>query len=212
MTPPDFSPEFRATLAELLAWRRDVRHFRSEPLPDGLLERLLQLAALAPSVGNSQPTRFVLVRSPERRQALLDHVTGQQVWAGTRYTGSDRAHYDRLKLHGLAACAAVVGVFCITNPVEGRGLGRQTMPETLAYSTVCAIHTLWLATRAEGIGMGWVSILQPQRMAGLLDVPEDWQFVALLCLGYPQHETTQPLLHAQDWQHRLQTSAIMVER
>ncbi len=212
MTPPDFSPEFRATLAELLVWRRDVRHFRSEPLPDGLLERLLQLAALAPSVGNSQPTRFVLVRSPERRQALLDHVAGQQASAGTRYADSDRAHYDRLKLHGLAECPAVVAVFCITNPVEGRGLGRQTMPETVAYSTVCAIHTLWLSARAEGIGMGWVSILQPQRMAGLLDVPDDWQFVALLCLGYAQHETTQPLLHTQDWQHRLQTSAIMVER
>lgn len=212
MTVPHFTEAFRADLASLLQWRRDVRQFRPDPLPEGTAERLLNLAAHAPSVGNSQPTRFVVVRTPQRRQALLGHVTAQNGDAASAYAGDARAHYDRLKLHGLATCPLIIAVFCVADPAEGRGLGRQTMPETLAYSAVCAVHTLWLAARANGIGMGWVSILQPQAMAPLLDVPHDWQFVALLCLGYPETDASLPLLHSNGWQHRLSPETLQLER
>lgn len=210
--PPQFSEAFRADLASLLHWRRDVRAFRPDPLPEATEARLLSLAAHAPSVGNSQPTRFVMVRSSGKRRALLDHVIAQNSQAASAYAGAARAHYDRLKLHGLTTCRLVIAVFCVSDPAEGRGLGRQTMPETLVYSSVCAVHTLWLAARAEGIGMGWVSILQPQAMAALIDVPDDWQFVALLCLGYPAAEAGLPLLHTAGWQHRLPVENLQLER
>lgn len=212
MTAPHFTAAFRADLASLLQWRRDVRQFRPDPLPEAITEQLLNLASHAPSVGNSQPTRFVLVRSPRMRQALVDHVTVQNNAAASAYAAGARARYDRLKLHGLATCPLVIAVFSVADPAEGHGLGRQTMPETLAYSTVCAIHTLWLAARAHGIGLGWVSIVQPDAMGPLLDVPRAWRFIALLCLGYPEADASLPLLHSNGWQHRLPPETLHLER
>jgi len=209
---PDFDDAFRAQLANLLTWRRDVRAFRSDPLPETVLGKLIAQAARAPSVGNSQPSRFVMVRSAERRRALVAHVEAEQIAAGEKYDAAERAEYQRLKLHGLAECPVVIAIYCVRDPAEGAGLGRQTMPEALVYSTICAVHTLWLAARAEGIGLGWVSILDPATVSVLLDVPADWHFIGILCLGYPKTEAELPLLHTTGWQARLAVEAVVIER
>lgn len=209
---PDFDDAFRAQLANLLTWRRDVRAFRSDPLPETVLGKLIAQAARAPSVGNSQPSRFVMVRSAERRRALVAHVEAEQIAAGEKYDAAERAEYQRLKLHGLAECPVVIAIYCVRDPAEGAGLGRQTMPEALVYSTICAVHTLWLAARAEGIGLGWVSILDPATVSVLLDVPADWHFIGILCLGYPKTEAELSLLHTTGWQARLAVEAMVIER
>lgn len=203
MTSPVFSPEFSEQLDRLFAWRRDVRHFQTRPLPDGTLDHLLDRACLAPSVGNSQPWRFVRVLSEEKRNAITAHVDAENRQAAAIYNDETRAAYNTLKLHGLSEAPEQLAVFCQTDPAAGHGLGRQTMPETPTYSVVMAIHTLWLAARAIGVGMGWVSIVDPAGMNCLLDVPEDWRFVALLCLGYPAGESETPELVRSHWQDRL---------
>lgn len=200
---PDFSPAFLEQLDDLLIWRRDVRHFDARPLEAGLLDNLLDRASLAPSVGNSQPWRFVQVISPERRAAITAHVEAENARAAALYRDEARAAYDMLKLHGLEQAPEHVAVFCDPAPQEGHGLGRQTMPETLAYSAVLAIHTLWLAARARGVGLGWVSILEPAEIAQMLDVPPHWTFIGYLCLGYPQETHDVPDLERSGWQARI---------
>lgn len=206
MTAPEFDEDFRRQLGELFAWRRDVRHFREGSLPGGAVDELLDIACHGPSVGNAQPWRFVRVLSPERRITLVTHVDAQKQAASTAYAGSQQALYDGLKLHGLREAPEVLAVFCDEQAGTGHGLGRATMPETLCWSVVTAIHALWLAARAQGIGMGWVSILDPAAMNTLLDVPAHWRFVALLCLGYPADESDTPELVLHGWQDRLPAS------
>ena len=203
MTGPVFPPDFARQLDALLTWRRDVRHFRATPLPDGTLDYLLDRACLAPSVGNSQPWRFVRVVSAERRAAIIAHVEAENRRAAAIHDDKARAAYEALKLHGLREAPEHLAVFCQRDPTAGHGLGRQTMPETPAYSVVMAIHTLWLAARAIGVGMGWVSIVDPAAVNAMLDVPEDWHFVALLCLGYPAQASETPELVRRHWQDRL---------
>lgn len=184
----------------LLAWRRDVRHFRDRPLPDGTVERLLDMAALAPSVGHAQPWRFV--RVTDRRAALADHVDAANAAAAQRYEGERAVAYRALKLHGLREAPEILAVWSDERPSAGHGLGIATMPEMLRYSTVMAIHTLWLAARSEGIGVGWVSILDPESVARLLDVPAHWTLIAILCLGYPAETSRVPELERRGWQGR----------
>ena len=212
MTGPHFDEDFREKLAKLFLWRRDVRHFRRDPLPKGMIDNLLDTACHSPSVGNAQPWRFVRVLSPERRSALAADADAQKHAAGAAYTGSQQARYDGLKLHGLREAPEVLAVFCDEQPGAGHGLGRATMPETLCWSVVAAIHALWLAARAQGIGMGWVSILDPAAVNGLLDVPVHWRFVALLCLGYPEQENDTPELVRHGWQDHLPASATRFTR
>lgn len=203
MTAPAFPPPFPEQFDRLLAWRRDVRHFQTRPLPDGTLEHLLDRACLAPSVGNSQPWRFVQVVTAEKRAAIIAHVETANRQAAEIYRDETRAAYDALKLHGLRDAPEHLAVFCEADPAAGRGLGRQTMPETLVYSVVMAVHTLWLAARAMGVGMGWISIVEPAAINRLLGVPESWRFIALLCLGYPTEDSETPELVCRHWQDRL---------
>ena len=199
---PDFGSEFRAQFAQLLAWRRDVRRFRRDALPEGLLERLLGLAELAPSVGLSQPWRFVRVTGAEARARVRANFQAANAAALADYSGDRAALYARLKLAGLDDAPEQLAVFAEGDPAQGHGLGRRTMPETLLYSTVCAVHTLWLAARAEGVGLGWVSILDPEVMARDLTVPAGWRFVAYLCLGYPEEAQAEPELERHGWERR----------
>ena len=203
MTGPKFPPEFAEQLGTLFAWRRDVRNFQTMPLPDGTMDHLLDRACLAPSVGSSQPWRFVRVMSAEKRSAIIAHVEAENRKAAAIYGDETRVAYDALKLHGLREAPEHLAVFCEPDPAAGHGLGRQTMPETPAYSVVMAIHTLWLAARVIGVGMGWVSIVDPVGMKSMLDVSENWRFVALLCLGYPAGESETPELVRRHWQNRL---------
>lgn len=211
--PPVFDRAFGETLEQLLRWRRDVRHFRRDPLPEDEVAAVLAAAGLAPSVGNAQPWRFVRVTSPDRREALAAHVDAAARIAGAAMTDPDRrAHHARLKLHGLREAPLVLAAFNEEAPVAGHGLGRATMPETLRYSTVMAVHTLWLAARARGIGVGWVSILEPGPVARLLDVPATWSLVALLCIGYPETPAAEPELEQRGWQSREPIADRVLER
>lgn len=200
---PTFDDTFRATLAELLVWRRDVRHFRPDPLPAGLLDHLLHLASLAPSVGFSQPWRWVTVDDPERRADILAIFRDCNQQALSDFSGTRAALYASLKLAGLVEAPLHLAVFIDPESETGHGLGRKTMPEMLAYSAVCAVHTLWLVARAHGIGMGWVSILDPVQVCRSLDVPAHWQLIAYLCLGYPAAEEDHPELEREGWEARL---------
>ena len=194
--------EFRAAFAELLAWRRDVRRFRTDPLPDGLLQGLVQAAALAPSVGLSQPWRFVRVKSEPARTALRANFARCNADALAGYQGEDARLYAELKLAGLDDAPEQLAVFCDRGTAVGRGLGRRTMPETLDYSVVTAVHGLWLAARTHGVGVGWVSILDPDAAARDLGAPDGWKLIAHLCVGFPEASSEEPELQRAGWERR----------
>lgn len=200
---PDFSPEFQELFDDLLRWRRDVRRFRTDALDDGVLDELLSLAALAPSVGNSQPWRFLKVQSTARRTALRDHFRACNADALNDYHGEKAKRYAQLKLSGMDNAPVQLAVYCDRGTDLGHGLGRKTMPETLDYSVVMAVHTLWLAARARGVGVGWVSILEPDAVNRILDTPKDWRFIAYLCIGQPEEEHDDPELVRHGWQARI---------
>ncbi len=197
-----FDADFQAEFAELVAWRRDVRRFRSAPVPEALLDELLGLAALAPSVGNCQPTRLVRVDDETRREAVRANFEAANSQALAAYEGERAQLYASLKLAGLREAPVHLAVFCDDATQQGHGLGARTMPETRRYSAVCALHTVWLAARAHGLGVGWVSILDPGRLAEALDVPREWSFIAYLCVGWPQEERLTPELERAGWQAR----------
>ena len=154
--PPEFDAAFRDKLRDLFLWRRDVRRFRTVPLPDGLVEGLLAQAALAPSVGNSQPWRFVIVEDPARRKRVRDDFETANKDALEGYSGERARTYAGLKLAGLDRAPVQLAVFSDQATVRGHGLGQNTMPEMLPYSVVAAVNTLWLAARAAGVGVGLV--------------------------------------------------------
>ena len=162
---PRFDAVFRATFAELLAWRRDVRHFRPQAPDEATLAELLDLAALAPSVGNCQPTRFVRVDDKARRASIRANFEAANRDALSAYANERAALYAKLKLAGLNDAPIQLAVFCDEATEDGHGLGARTMPETRRYSAVCALHTFWLAARVRGLGVGWVSILDPGAIA-----------------------------------------------
>jgi 5,6-dimethylbenzimidazole synthase len=199
---PDFDPAFRDRLQTLLAWRRDVRRFRRDALPEGMIERLIGIACLSPSVGLSEPWRFVIVEDLTRRAAIRACFELCNRDALQKQDRDRAALYARLKLAGLDDAPCHVAVFADRTTAQGHGLGRLTMPATLDYSVAIAIHTLWLAARAEGIGVGWVSILDPVRVAEILEVAKDWTFIGHLCIGYPEEEHDTPALQRADWERR----------
>jgi 5,6-dimethylbenzimidazole synthase len=208
----DFDDEFRARLRDLMVWRRDVRRFRTAPLPPGTLERLIATACLAPSVGLSQPWRFVIVDSVERRRAVLENFRACNTAALASYEGEEAARYAALKLAGLGEAPAQLAVFADRTTETGHGLGRRTMPEMAEYSVVTAIMAMWLVARAEGIGMGWVSILDPARIAAILDVPEHWRLVGYFCLGFPETEHAEPELERAGWEQRQPAESFVLRR
>jgi len=199
---PEFDDDFRAKLGALLAWRRDVRRFSATPLPAGALDELIGLARLAPSVGLSEPWRFVTVDDPARRARIRRNFAACNAAALAGQADERSALYARLKLAGLDAAPVQLAVFADRGTQQGHGLGRLTMPEMIEYSAVAAIHTLWLAARARGIGLGWVSILDPKEVTAALDVPSDWRLVGYLCLGYPEGEDDVPALQRAGWEER----------
>lgn len=209
---PVFDDAFRAQLLQLFRWRRDVRRFRAEPVPAELLHGLLEIASLAPSVGLSEPWRVVMVDDPARRAAVRLNFEACNAQALAAQAADETAAYAYLKLAGLDEAPCHLAVFAEPDPEQGRGLGRATMPETTAYSATMAVHTLWLAARAAGLGLGWVSILDPAAIALVLDVPAAWIFIGYFCLGYPQAEDEQPELQRLGWAHRRPIRPLVVQR
>jgi 5,6-dimethylbenzimidazole synthase len=207
-----FDAAFRAELEELFRWRRDVRRFRRDPPPDGTLKRLIGLAHLAPSVGLSQPWRFVIVQDAARRHAIAENFRAANAAALAAQDSDDAKLYATLKLAGLDDAPVQFAVFADHGTAQGRGLGRQTMPAMIDYSAVAAVYTLWLAARAEGLGLGWISILDPEPIAAILDVPAAWSLIGYFCLGYPQDEDETPELERAGWEQRADVSAVIVRR
>ena len=200
--PPSFDETFRARLATLMAWRRDVRRFSDRPVPAALIEGLLDTAQLSPSVGNSQPWRWVQVDSAAKRNEIRANFAASNQAACEAQPDERARVYASLKLAGLDRAPFQFAIFCDSATEQGSRLGRHTMPETLEYSTVLMISTFWLAARAAGLGVGWVSILDPREVSRVLDAPPSWKLVAYLCVGWPEMQHLDPELERQGWQRR----------
>lgn len=212
MQPPAFSPALREDLLDLFTWRRDVRSFRHDPLPEGTLERLIATACLSPSVGLSEPWRFVIVEDTARRRAVRQNFETVNAEALASQDGSRQALYARLKLAGLDEAPAHVAAFADHGDAQGHGLGCSMMPETIDHSVAIAVHTLWLAARVEGIGLGWVSILDPVEITRILGVPRNWRLIGYLCLGLPTREDDCPALQRAGWESRRDSGCRITRR
>jgi 5,6-dimethylbenzimidazole synthase len=149
---------------------------------------------------------------PRAGEAIRGSFARANAEALNRYAGERRGLYAKLKLEGLEAAPVQIAVFADEDTSGGASLGRQTMPETLRYSVVGTIQTLWLAARAHGLGVGWVSILEPGTVTAALDVPSTWKLVAYLCIGWPAEEHLDPELERHGWQERIDTSPLILRR
>jgi 5,6-dimethylbenzimidazole synthase len=204
---PTWKSEFRSQLYDLFRMRRDVRRFHTTAIAPDALARWIDAACMAPSVGLSQPWRFISVNQPSIRNEVVVEFETQNALAASTYDDSTRHRYEQLKLSGLREAPEHLAIFIEPSPEQGRGLGRRTMPETVAYSVVAAIQNFWLAARCEGVGVGWVSIIRPKRIGELLEVPRHWQLIAYLCVGYPAEPAHEiPELERLGWQRRLQAN------
>jgi 5,6-dimethylbenzimidazole synthase len=201
-TAPTFDEAFTAKLGELLSWRRDVRRFRTDPVPEELLAKLIELMQLSPSVGHSQPWRWLRIDDAEKRAAVQGSFSRCNAKALGDYEGERAALYARLKLEGLREAPVQFAVFCDHGTLQGHGLGRRTMPEMLDYSVVAAITQFWLAARAHGVGVGWVSILDPDEVRRIADAPVDWKLIGYLCVGFPMEEHEVPELVRAGWESK----------
>ena len=194
----------RQGLYRAILGRRDVRgQFLPEPVDDAVLARLLVAAHHAPSVGFMQPWSFILVRPGPRRQRIKTAFEQANAEAAALFAGERAELYRRLKLEGILEAPVNLCVTCDRDRAGPVVLGRTHMPEMDLYSTVCAVQNLWLAARAEGLGVGWVSIVDPQALAAVLELPERVVPVAYLCLGKVSHFLAEPELQAQGWRRRL---------
>lgn len=204
-----FSSEFQTELLDLMRWRRDVRRFRSDPVDDALLRDCLEAMRLAPSVGLSEPWRVISVQSETAHDAMLANFQAENADALADYDGERAETYAGLKLSGMREAPVQLAVFCDEDTSKGGGLGVRTMTEMRRYSVVTAIMNLWLFARAQGLGVGWVSILDAEQAKRDLDAPDGWALVAYLCVGWPEETHTDPELQRAGWEQR--SDALEVE-
>ena len=202
MSKAEFPPEQRHGLYRAIYERRDIRLFREEPVPPETLARIIRAAHHGPSVGFMQPWDFILVSDLETRRQVKDLFDRERLAASQFFDDSRRSKYLSLKLEGIMEAPVNLCVTC--DPTRGEEvLGRNSMPETDVYSTCCAVQNLWLAARAEGVGVGWVSILKLPQLRRILGIPPHVVPVAYLCLGYPVEFAPEPLLQTKGWRSRL---------
>ena len=199
----DFTEAERAAVYRAIFERRDVRsQFIPDPIPDDVLNRILLAAHHAPSVGFMQPWDFILIRDREVRSLIRDDFQEANRRAAETYQGQQRTAYEQLKLEGILDSPLNICVTCDRARTLGSGLGRHSAPETDLYSTVCAVQNLWLAARAEGVGVGWVSILDAHRLGEILGVPPRVTPIAYLCVGYVSQFMEAPDLEKKGWCRR----------
>ncbi len=207
---PSFSPEDRQMFHQLLAARRDMRHFRKDAHVDSAtMQRLFRAAHMAPSVGLMQPWRFIRITSPElREQAAI--LVDREIAASADMMGERRKEFLDLKLEGVRECAELVAV--VLAPDDGTLLGRRTLPEETALcSAACAIENMWLAARVENLGLGWVSLFDPGRLAALLNCPQGARPIALLCIGPTEQFYAQPMLVEKGWRRARDLPEVIFE-
>lgn len=199
-----FSYEDRAAVYRAIETRRDVRdQFLPDPLPADLIARLLAAAHSAPSVGFMQPWNFILVDDPARLAAVHAAFERANAEAAEMFSGAQQAQYRSLKLEGILKAPLSLCVTC--DPTRGGRvvLGRTHNPRMDVYSTVCAVQNLWLAARAEGVGVGWVSIFHEHEVKSILAIPDHVEIVAWLCLGFVDRLYNEPELAVKGWRQRL---------
>ena len=205
----EFPPEAKRAVYDAIALRRDVRNFRPDPVPDEVLLRVLEAAHRAGSVGFMQPWDFVVLRSPERRAEVYELFRRANERAAARWEGDRAARYGALKLQGILDAPLSVCVTCDTRRGGPHVLGRDTIRETDVYSTCLAVQNLWLAARAEGVGVGWVSIVDNAELAAALRLPAGVVPVAFLCVGWPVEFPESPMLEATGWRGRLELAGLV---
>ncbi len=207
-----FSSEERAAVYRAIETRRDVRsQFLPTPLPDNLVQRLLKAAHSAPSVGFMQPWNFILVRREETRARVAEAFARANAEAAAMFEDERQAAYVRLKLEGIRQAPLSICITC--DPTRGGKvvLGRTHNLRMDAYSTVCAVQNLWLAARAEGVGVGWVSIFHEDEVKEILGIPPHVQIIAWLCLGYVDQLYREPELAVKGWRQRLPLDELIFE-
>ncbi len=208
-TDKHFDTHEQAALAEIMRLRRDVRgnRFTDRPLEDASLSHILDAALMAPSVGFSQPWRFVVIRRNATKRAIADIFAAENAAAQEQFSAQRRDQYRQLKLEGITEAPVNIAVYYC--PPQGPVLGQTSMQEVGEYSVVCAIQNMWLMARALNIGMGWVSILDPHKVARILGTPPDHKLVAYLCLGHVDGFYTQPELERRGWEQRRQRETVV---
>lgn len=209
-----YSEQEKAAVYKVIAERRDMRHFLPTPIAPELLSKLLQAAHHAPSVGLMQPWRFIRISDVALRKKihqLVDEERIKTAQAIGEYENTARmAEFMRLKVEGVLDCAEVL-VAALCDHREKHIFGRRTLPEMDMASVSCAIQNLWLAARAEGIGMGWVSIFDPETLANLLGMPVGAKPIAILCLGYVNSFYKAPMLVEEGWTAERPLSDMLME-
>jgi nicotinate-nucleotide--dimethylbenzimidazole phosphoribosyltransferase len=205
-----YSAAERDLVHRVIAERRDIRRFRPDPVPDDTLRRVLEAAHRAPSVGLMQPWRFIVVRDPATRAAVRNVAQRERLRQAARFDERARHFLDQ-KVEGVVEAPLGVCVCCDPGDPDTEVLGRGTIPQTDVYSTACAIENLWLAARAEGLGVGWVSFYRPADMRVLLGIPERVEPVAYLCIGWPDERPVRPGLESAGWAQRAPVEAVIME-
>lgn len=202
-----FSDAERAAVYRAIVERRDMRHFKSDPIDAATLERLLNAAHCAPSVGLMQPWRFIRVTDRGLREQI-HRVVEEERHRTAEALGSRHDEFMRLKVQGVLECGELL-VAALCEGREQHIFGRRTLPEMDLASVSCAIQNLWLAARAEGIGMGWVSLFDPLALAQLLHMPEGSLPIAVLCLGHVEAFYPSPMLELTGWTKARPLSELM---
>ena len=203
-SPGTFSGEERNAVYRAIFERRDVRkNFLPDPIPEETLRRILLAAHHAGSVGYMQPWDFLVLQQTETKQAVKNLFVQANDAAALQYQGDKADLYRGLKLEGIQEAPVNICVTCTRDRGGPAVLGRATVPETDLYSTCCAIQNLWLAARAEGLGVGWVSILDYEALKEVLGIPQSVWIVAYLCVGYVKAFADRPDLEKAGWRKRL---------
>jgi len=209
MSAHQFSTEEIAAVYKVIRERRDMRHFDDAPLEEGQLERFIRAAHMAPSVGFMQPWRFLRISDPNLRKAIQEHVEEERI-ATADALGERSSEFMRIKVEGILSCTEVL-IVGLTDYREKYIFGRRTMPEMDLASASCAIQNMWLAARAEGIGLGWVSLFDPARLREICHMPVGSQPIAILCLGHVKEFYPAPMLEMEAWDQRKAISDIVYE-
>ena len=192
-----FSDSERTGVYKAIAERRDMRHFLPDPVDPGILQNLLQAAHKAGSVGLMQPWRFIRITEEKLREKIYQLVEQERI--NTAKALAEREdEFMKLKVEGIKECAELL-VVALPDKREQHIFGRRTLPEMDLASTACAIQNMWLAARAEGLGMGWVSLFEPTALAELLKMPTDSKPIAILCLGHVEEFYPKPMLELENW-------------
>ena len=209
MNPLAYSDSERAAVYRAITERRDMRHFLPDPVDPAVLTRLLQAAHHAPSVGFMQPWRFIRITDTALRQAI--HAMVEKERRATAVALKEREdEFMRLKVEGVLDCGELL-VVSLMDRRERHVFGRRTLPEMDLASVSCAIQNLWLAARAEGIGVGWVSLFEPEALKQLLGMPPDSRPVAILCIGHVEKFYEQPMLQQEQWATRADLAQLVAD-